>query len=220
MTGVPPEGFRYRPGYLSAPQQESLVAALREVVAEAPLYQPRMPRSGRPLSVRMTNAGSHGWYSDRAGGYRYLREHPVTGRPWPAIPAQLLEIWDDLAGYPEPPQCCLVNLYQGPKVRMGLHRDEDEETFAAPVVSLSLGDSAVFRIGGLARRGPTRSMKLHSGDAVVLAGAARLAYHGIDRILGGSSRLLAHEGWDEVGSGAGRSYEGGRLNITLRRVTA
>ena len=214
MTGLPPEGFRYRPGYLSAARQESLVAAIRRVIAEAPLYQPRMPRSGRPLSVRMTNAGSHGWYSDRAEGYRYLRAHPATGRPWPAIPAQLLEIWGDLAGYPEPPQCCLVNLYQGPKVRMGLHRDEDEETFAAPVVSLSLGDSAVFRIGGPARRGPTRSMKLHSGDAVVLAGEARLAYHGIDRILGGSSRLLANSSSD----GGGWSG-GGRLNITLRRVT-
>lgn len=219
MTGLPPEGFRYLPGYLSAARQRSLVAALRQVVAEAPLYQPRMPRSGRPLSVRMTNAGSHGWYSDRTEGYRYLREHPATGRPWPAIPAQLLEIWDDLAGYPEPPQCCLINLYQGPKVRMGLHRDEDEETFAAPVISLSLGDSAVFRIGGLGRRGPTRSMKLHSGDAVVLAGEARLAYHGIDRILGGSSRLLANEGWEEAGSDGGASDGGGRLNITLRRVT-
>ena len=219
MTGVPPEGFRYLPGYLSAARQRSLVAALRQVVAEAPLYQPRMPRSGRPLSVRMTNAGSHGWYSDRAEGYRYLRAHPATGRPWPPIPAPLLHIWRDLAAYPEPPQCCLINLYQGPKVRMGLHRDEDEETFAAPVVSLSLGDSAVFRIGGLARRGPTRSMKLHSGDAVVLAGDARLAYHGIDRILGGSSRLLANEGWDEAGSDGGGSDGGGRLNITLRRVT-
>ena len=219
MTEVPPQGFRYLPGYLSVPQQESLVAALRQIIAEAPLYQPRMPRSGRPLSVRMTNAGSHGWYSDRAEGYRYLRAHPATGRPWPAIPAQLLEIWRDLAGYPEPPQCCLVNLYQGPKVRMGLHRDEDEETFAAPVVSLSLGDSAVFRIGGLARRGATRSMKLHSGDAVVLAGDARLAYHGIDRILGSSSRLLAKEGWEEVGSEGSGWRGGGRINITLRRVT-
>ncbi len=200
----PPEGFRYLPGYLSAREQQDLLTALREVVAEAPLYQPRMPGNGKPMSVRMSNAGSHGWYSDKAGGYRYLSRHPQTGRPWPAIPPALLKVWTDLADYPAPPQCCLINFYQGPKVRMGLHRDQDEETFAAPVVSLSLGDSAVFRIGGPERRGATTSLKLHSGDAVVLGAAARLAYHGIDRVLGGSSRLLP---------------DGGRINITLRRVT-
>ncbi|NIA71995.1 alpha-ketoglutarate-dependent dioxygenase AlkB [Pelagibius litoralis] len=204
MNAGPPEGFRYLPGYLSPEQQENLLPALRAIIAEAPLYQPRMPGNGKPMSVRMTNAGSHGWYSDPAAGYRYLRDHPATGKGWPAIPEALLAIWRDLAGYPDDPQCCLINLYQGPKVRMGLHRDQDEETFEAPVVSLSLGDSAVFRIGGLARRGATSSVKLHSGDAVVLAGQARLAYHGIDRVLGGSSRLLS---------------EGGRINITLRRVT-
>lgn len=204
-TAAPPEGFRYLPGYLSPARQKDLLADIRAVIAAAPPYQPHMPRSGQPMSVSMTNAGSHGWYSDQAEGYRYLPALPTTGEPWPAIPAQLLTIWRDLAGYPDDPQCCLINLYQGPKVRMGLHRDQDEETFDAPVVSLSLGDSAVFRIGGLERRGPTTSLKLHSGDAVVLAGTARLAYHGVDRVFGGSSRLLD---------------EGGRINITLRRVTA
>lgn len=203
-TAGPPEGFRYLPDYLAPARQQALLADLRAVIAAAPPYQPRMPRSGQPMSVRMTNAGSHGWFSDQAGGYRYLPAHPTTGKPWPAIPEALLAIWRDLAAYPEAPQCCLINLYQGPKVRMGLHRDQDEETFEAPVVSLSLGDSAIFRIGGPERRGPTASLKLHSGDAVVLGGAARLAYHGIDRVLGGSSRLIE---------------EGGRINITLRRVT-
>ena len=205
----PPAGFRYLPAYLSPARQRGLLAAVRAVIAAAPPYQPRMPKSGQAMSVRMTNAGSHGWYSDQARGYRYLPVHPTTEQPWPAIPEALLAIWDELAGYPVPPQCCLINLYQGPKVRMGLHRDVDEETFEAPVVSLSLGDSAVFRIGGAQRRGPTSSLKLHSGDAVVLAGEARLAYHGIDRVLGGSSRLLAQNGFEE----------GGRINITLRRVT-
>lgn len=208
-TAGPPAGFRYLPGYLSPAQQVSLLADLKAVIATAPPYQPRMPKSGQAMSVRMTNAGSHGWYSDQAQGYRYLPAHPSTGQRWPAIPSALLDIWDDLSDYPAPPQCCLINLYQGPKVRMGLHRDVDEETFEAPVVSLSLGDSAVFRIGGAQRRGPTSSLKLHSGDAVVLAGEARLAYHGIDRVLGGSSRLLPEYGFDE----------GGRINITLRRVT-
>lgn len=202
-----PEGFRYLPGHLGAEAQSQLVAALRALAAEAPLYRPTMPKSGRPFSVRMTNAGSHGWYSDREG-YRYLARHPQTGRPWPAIPPALLDLWREVARYPADPECCLVNFY-APDARMGLHRDEDEETFAAPVVSLSLGDSAVFRIGGAARRGPTTSLKLHSGDVVVLGGAARLAYHGIDRVLGGSSRLLAQRGLEG----------GGRINVTLRRVT-
>ena len=202
-----PEGFRYLPGHLTPAAQAALVEDLRLLLAEAPLYRPAMPRSGRPFSVRMTNAGSHGWFSD-TGGYRYVDRHPETAKPWPAIPPALLAVWEAVADYPAGPQCCLINFYEA-QARMGLHRDADEETFAAPVVSLSLGDSAVFRIGGPERRGPTTSLKLHSGDVMILGGAARLAYHGIDRVLGGSSRLLPAHGWGE----------GGRLNVTLRRVT-
>ncbi|MGF1631852.1 MAG: alpha-ketoglutarate-dependent dioxygenase AlkB [Kiloniellaceae bacterium] len=202
-----PEGFRYLPGLFGPAAQAALVEDLRAVVDAAPLCRPAMPRSGRPFSVRMTNAGSHGWFADREG-YRYLARHPITGRPWPPIPGALFDLWRTVAGYAADPECCLVNFY-APEARMGLHRDADEETFAAPVVSLSLGDSAVFRIGGTERRGPTASLKLHSGDVMILAGPARLAYHGIDRVLGGSSRLLDREGWE--GSG--------RLNVTLRRVT-
>lgn len=206
MAGSP-EGFSYLPGFLGAAAQAALVEELRALVAEAPLYRPTMPKSGRPFSVRMTNAGSHGWFADK-GGYRYIAHHPQTGRPWPAIPRALQDIWAEVADYPAGPQCCLVNFYD-PGARMGLHRDADEETFIAPVVSLSLGDSAVFRLGGPERRGPTRSLKLHSGDVMILRGAARLAYHGIDRVLGGSSRLLAQKGLGD----------GGRINLTLRRVT-
>ena len=86
---------------------------------------------------------------------------------------------------------------------MGLHQDKDEEEFAAPVVSLSLGDTALFRYGGLDRRDPTRSVRLRSGDAIVFGGPARLIYHGIDRLIAGSSDLLP---------------QGGRLNLTLRKV--
>jgi alkylated DNA repair protein (DNA oxidative demethylase) len=161
-----------------------------------------MPKSGRPFSVAMTNAGRFGWVSDRAG-YRYAERHPGTGRPWPPIPAEILDLWREVTGYPAAPECCLVNYY-APDARMGLHQDRDEADFAAPVLSVSLGDSAVFRVGGRTRRGPTRSMTLHSGDIVVLGGEARLAFHGIDRVLGGSSRLLTR---------------GGRINLTLRRVT-
>jgi alkylated DNA repair protein (DNA oxidative demethylase) len=207
-VATPPEGFRYLPGLLGPDAQAALLGDLRQVAAAAPLYRPAMPKSGRPFSVRMTNAGSHGWYSDKHAGYGYIARHPETRQPWPAIPPALLALWREVSGYPADPECCLVNVY-APEARMGLHRDEDEDTFAAPVVSLSLGDSAVFRIGGPERRGPTTSLKLHSGDVVVLAGAVRLAYHGIDRVLGGSSRLLPPNEWGG----------GGRINVTLRRVT-
>jgi DNA oxidative demethylase len=195
-------GLRIVPGYLDREAQESLLAAIRDVVAQAPLYTPRMPRSGQPMSVRMTNCGPLGWMTDEQG-YRYQGTHPVTGAPWPPIPDVLLEAWKELAGYPRPPQACLVNFY-GSGARMGLHQDRDEEDFDAPVVSLSLGDTCLFRIGGTTRQGPTRSVRLASGDAVVLGGGARLAFHGVDRVIPGTSRLLA---------------EGGRINLTLRRVT-
>jgi DNA oxidative demethylase len=194
--------------YLSRELQFRLLAAIRRVVEVAPLFTPRMPRTGRPFSVRMTNCGPLGWVSDEAG-YRYQPTHPETGRPWPPMPEIVLAAWRELAGYPHPPEACLINYY-APGTKMGLHRDEDEEDFKAPVVSLSLGDTAVFRVGGLTRKGPTRSVRLASGDAVVLGGEARLAYHGVDRILAGTSQLLA---------GNPRFPEGGRINLTLRRVT-
>ena len=195
-------GLRYVPGYLDRPAQLGLLSAIRDVLANAPLFAPTMPKSGAPFSVRMSNCGPLGWVSDR-DGYRYASTHPATERPWPPLPAAVLDAWRDLAAYPRPPEACLINYYDG-TARMGLHQDRDEESFVAPVVSLSLGDTCVFRYGGEQRRGPTRSVKLASGDAIVLAGAARLAFHGVDRILAGSSTLL---------------QEGGRFNLTLRRVT-
>jgi alkylated DNA repair protein (DNA oxidative demethylase) len=200
-------GCRYVPGFLDLNAQVALVEALRAVADAAPFFTPRMPRTGKPFSVEMTDCGPLGWVSDKEGGYRYQATHPETGKPWPPMPQILLDAWKRLAAYPHPPEACLVNYYK-PKAKMGLHRDEDEEDFDAPVLSLSLGDTAVFRIGGRERKAPTRSVKLASGDAVVLGGTSRLAYHGIDRILAGSSTLLA--GW---------LPEGGRINLTLRRVT-
>jgi len=195
-------GFRLVPGYLDRDRQKQLLAAVREVMRCAPLYTPRMPRSGKAMSVRMTNCGPLGWMTD-AAGYRYQNAHPETGAPWPPIPDLLLAAWGELAHYPHPPEACLVNVY-GPAARMGLHQDRDEEDMAAPVLSLSLGDSCLFRVGGTKRNDPTRGVRLASGDALVLGGQARLAFHGVDRILPGTSTLLP---------------EGGRINLTLRRVT-
>jgi alkylated DNA repair protein (DNA oxidative demethylase) len=191
-----------RPGYLDRAAQVALLAAVREVIQAAPLYTPRMPRSGRPFSVRMTNCGPLGWVSDE-NGYRYQAEHPGSGKAWPPIPEILYKAWGDLSDFSEPPEACLVNVYAS-GTKMGLHQDRDEDEFSAPVVSLSLGDTCLFRMGGLKRSDPTRSFRLASGDALVLGGANRLAFHGVDRILAGTSTLLP---------------EGGRINLTLRRVS-
>jgi DNA oxidative demethylase len=195
-------GLRLVPGYLDRPAQARLLDQLDEAMRRAPLYTPRMPKSGHPMSVRMTNCGPLGWVTDERG-YRYQPLHPETGAPWPPIPDAALQAWHTLAGYPHPPECCLVNVY-GPAARMGLHQDRDGVDFSAPVVSLSLGDTCLFRIGGTTRKEPTRTLRLASGDAVVLGGQARLAFHGVDRIMPGTSTLLP---------------EGGRINLTLRRVT-
>lgn len=202
-------GFKLLPGFLDRKAASGLVRDVAEIVASAPLVTPCMPRTGKPFSVRMTNAGSHGWFSDKAAGYRYQSCHPQTGRPWPQIPHDILAIWRALHPGAPPPQCCLINYYEDPKARMGLHVDADEEDFSVPILSLSLGDTALFRIGGLTRKGPTRSLRLASGDVVSLAQDARRAFHGIDRVYTGTSTLLAENGFPG----------GGRLNITLRRVT-
>ena len=195
-------GLRVYPGYLGRDRQSAMLAAIKEVLMTAPLTTPRMPKSGRPFTVRMSNCGPLGWTSDESG-YRYQPTHPETGRPWPPIPEPVAAIWDAVARYPHRPECCLINVY-APTAKMGLHQDRDEQDFDAPVVSISLGDSCLFRVGGQKRRDPTRSFRLDSGDVVVLGGAARLAFHGVDRIYAGTSTLLR---------------EGGRINLTMRRVT-
>jgi alkylated DNA repair protein (DNA oxidative demethylase) len=182
------------------------IALLKDVFAriqQAPLYQPAMPQSGAPFSVEETNFGRLGWISDR-DGYRYATTHPLTKKPWPDVPSSLLRLWNETTHYRAPPECCLVNLYRG-RAKMGLHQDRDEAARDAPVLSVSLGDEAVFRIGGETRKAKTASFKLTSGDVLSFGGPSRLAYHGIDRIIAGSSTLVPG---------------GGRINLTLRRVTA
>ena len=209
MSSEMVNGFKLLPGFLDRRAASGLVRDVAQIVAAAPLVTPCMPRTGKPFSVRMTNAGSHGWFSDKAAGYRYQSCHPQTARPWPQIPHEILAIWRAVLPDAAPPQCCLINYYEDPKARMGLHVDADEADFSAPILSLSLGDTALFRIGGLTRKGPTRSVRLASGDVVSLAEEARRAFHGIDRVYPGTSTLLAENGFPA----------GGRLNITLRRVT-
>lgn len=197
-------GIRYFPDYFDPEQQAALVDEVRAVVTEAPLYVPAMPKTGKEMSVRMTNCGALGWITDKERGYRYQATHPLTQRPWPAIPQRLLKLWQDVGDYPQLPQACLINFYSE-TAKMGLHQDRDEKDLKAPVVSVSLGDGCLFRFGGTNRTDGTQSIKLSSGDVVVLGGEGRLAFHGVDRIYPGTSTLLKNTG---------------RINLTLRRVTA
>ncbi len=203
FNGRLPEGVRLIAGYFDPAAQARLLAEIEAVIAAAPLFTPAMPKTGKSFSVAMTNCGALGWVSDKAGGYRYQPRHPQTGVPWPAMPGTLLKLWDEIAAFNAPPEACLVNWY-GAGAKLGSHRDSDEDEPRAPVVSVSLGDDAAFHVGGLGRRDLKTRMILRSGDVIVLGGPARLAYHGIDRIKPGTSDLLAR---------------GGRINLTLRRVT-
>ncbi|QPZ89516.1 alpha-ketoglutarate-dependent dioxygenase AlkB family protein [Thioclava electrotropha] len=193
-------GFRHYPGWLDLDEQKALIETLRGVVAQAPLFSPMTPY-GKPMSVRMTSAGRFGWISDRRG-YRYSEAHP-DGLPWPAIPQPILDIWEAVSGTPRAPECCLINFY-GEGAKMGMHQDRDEQDFDQPVVSVSLGDDGLFRIGNKTRGGKTESLWLRSGDVMVMGGEARLLYHGIDRVKPGTSPLMP---------------KGGRINLTMRVVT-
>jgi alkylated DNA repair protein (DNA oxidative demethylase) len=194
-------GFRLLPGALGPSEQRALAEEVLALTEAAPPYRPRTP-GGKPMSVAMTNLGPLGWVTD-ARGYRYQAAHPLTGRPWPPMPERLLRLWAELCDPATAPDCCLVNRYDA-GARMGLHRDQDEADFRFPVLSVSLGDTAIFRLGGLKRSEPTHRLRLASGDVCILGGAARLAYHGVDRILAGSSQIVPG---------------GGRINLTLRRAS-
>jgi len=198
--GLNVRGVRIWPGFLSPAAQAAMLADLRHVAAAAPFFAPVTP-SGRPMTVRMTAAGQFGWITDRRG-YRYEPHHP-NGKSWPPIPPSVLAVWGAVSDCPRPPECCLINLYRD-SARMGLHQDKDEADFTCPVVSVSLGDDALFRIGNVEKGGTTKSLWLRSGDVLVLGGDARLIHHGVDRIRPGSSTLL---------------HSGGRINLTLRVVT-
>jgi DNA oxidative demethylase len=203
-----PEGLHLHRGFFDPEAQIALAREVASVIAAAPLYTSTMPKTGAPMSVRMTNCGAFGWYSDKSGGYRYEPRHPLTGEPWPPIPPALLSAWARLTGYALPPQACLVNVY-GPEAKMGLHQDRDEKDFDAPILSVSLGADCRFRVGGRKRSDKTTAFVLSSGDALALGGPARLCHHGVDKILATLPPPLPAE----------LLAGGARINLTLRRVT-
>lgn len=190
-------GVAVHRGGLDGDAQAALMAEVQAIWEAAPPVRP-VTRWGRQMSVAMTSAGRLGWVTDRRG-YRYEPAAP-DGRAWPPIAPALLALWRDVTGLAVLPDSCLVNLYRG-DARMGLHQDRDEAELDWPVVSVSLGDKALFRVGSIERGGRTESLWLQSGDVVVMGGAARLVHHGIDRICAGSSALVPG---------------GGRVNLTLR----
>lgn len=204
---IAPGAFHY-PAFLDAAAQERLAQEIADAISAAPLFISRMPKSGLPMSVRMTNCGPLGWMSDKERGYRYEPRHPETGAPWAPIPQMLLDIWDALTAYPKPPEACLVNVYAA-DAKMGLHQDRDEADVEAPILSLSLGADCRFRLGGRKRADKTIAFTLSSGDALILSGPARLCFHGVDRIL---PSILTPLPGPLAGQGA-------RVNLTLRRVT-
>ncbi len=194
-------GLRLFKAYFDRAAQAELVDIVRDILRAAPLFTPSMPKTGKEFSVRMSNCGDLGWVSDRQG-YRYSAHHPATGAPWPAMPEALRRIWRRTAEFSGAPDACLINYYDE-KAHMSLHQDHDEADFAAPIVSISLGDSCRFRFGGAQRGGKTASLILESGDVLVFGGPARLMFHGVDRILPQSSTLLSPPG---------------RINLTLRKA--
>jgi alkylated DNA repair protein (DNA oxidative demethylase) len=197
-----PEGLQLIPKCLDLSAQKALLEEIRLIAAEAPLFVPKMPKTGKPMSVRMTNCGSLGWVTDKENGYRYQSTHPVNGKPWPKMPLVLTDLWETYSNHRQLPEACLINFYD-PDAKMGLHQDRDEKDFSAPVLSISLGDTCLFRYGGENRKDPTRSFKLESGDVMLLSGESRMRFHGVDKIYPGTSTLLKNEG---------------RINLTMRRV--
>ncbi|MEO6781951.1 MAG: DNA oxidative demethylase AlkB [Bradyrhizobium sp.] len=188
---------------LAARRQSELVAALHDVVAEAP-FRHMMTPGGHQMSVAMTNCGSVGWITDRTG-YRYGQSDPETARPWPAMPLPFRELAGQAAaeagfgGFS--PDACLINRYR-PGARMSLHQDRDEHDFGAPIVSVSLGLPAIFLFGGLKRSDKPRRFRLEHGDVVVWGGPARLAFHGVAPLADGEHALMGRQ----------------RINLTFRRA--
>lgn len=183
----------------------ALLAALKAVTARAPLRNSVTP-GGFVMSVAMSNCGPLGWVTDERG-YRYTSCDPLSGEAWPAMPAVfslLAQQAASEAGFADfEPDACLINRYDV-GTRMSLHQDKNERDFRQPIVSVSLGLSATFLFGGMARRDKTRRVVLTHGDVVVWGGESRLCFHGILPLKSGN----VPEGMSEAC----------RFNLTFRKA--
>jgi alkylated DNA repair protein (DNA oxidative demethylase) len=166
--------------------EAEVLAALNAVAALAPFRNMVTP-GGYTMSVAMTNCGLAGWVTDLSG-YRYTRQDPVSGNPWPPMPAIFLSLATRAAataGFEDfVPEACLINRY-APGAKLSLHQDKNETDFTAPIVSVSLGLPAKFLFGGLRRNDRVTRVALRHGDVVVWGRSARLAYHGVDTLKDG-----------------------------------
>ena len=177
-TRLGPDAWVLR-GY-ALPHETALLSALAAIEAAAPFRTLQTP-GGFTMSAALSSCGALGWTSDRRG-YRYSPTDPETGLAWPPMPEafqQLAHAAAAAAGFGDfTPDACLINRYR-PGARMSLHQDRNERDFSAPIVSVSLGMSATFLFGGMARSDRAARVPLHHGDVAVWGGADRLRYHGI-----------------------------------------
>ena len=190
--------------YLTIEQQQHLLTLSREVYMASPMWTPTTKRGNR-YSYQNTSCGKYGWISDEKG-YYYSQTNPVNQKPFPEIPSFINQLAVDVAklvGFDSYlPETCLINYYKQSS-RLGLHQDNSEKNLSAPIISISLGDDAVFMLGTKRYSDKPQKILLKSGDIFILYGDARMAYHGIKQINPGTSNLLKN---------------GGRLNLTIRQV--
>jgi DNA oxidative demethylase len=202
-----PPGVTHWPGYLTPRQQGVLLDAVAGVMRAAAPVRPRM-KNGVPMINTLSNCGEWGWWSDEKG-YRYVAQHPETNAPWPPIPEPIKSAAQALAretGHPDyDPDSCLVNIYAATG-KLNLHQDADESDRTQPIISFSFGADAAFVIGGMARADRGQVIRLKSGDAMALAGASRMRFHGVKKLY--PALHLAHPAIPL----------GGRINLTLRRA--
>ena len=184
-------------------EASSLLEAIAAIEIASPFRQMIVP-SGHTMSVAMTNCGDLGWITDRTG-YHYTMHDPLSGKPWPPMPAPLLQLAQNAshaAGFPDfTPNACLINRY-ATGARLSLHQDKNERDYSHPIVSVSLGRPATFLLGTLRRTDTPRRIRIEHGDVLVWGGPARLIYHGVAPIAAGTHPLTGPF----------------RINLTFRRV--
>lgn len=190
--------------------QKKLIKDIKKIILEAPLIQPIMPRWNKPFKTLITNAGSWGWVSDNLG-YKYINFHPMTKKKWPKIPSLFYKIWHQFSGYEKLPDCSLINVYPDHNSKLGLHQDKDEQCFKAPVLSISLGCTAIFNYGKDKKK--LQKTTLPSGSIVLLKDHSRLYYHSISKII---TKKIPFEKKKMLLSPL---YINGRISVTLRRFS-